>query len=632
MQKTKSRLLVVLVILFVLCLTLFAVFTVFGNQSVFAAGEHYDHLDGTWTEVTADIGTLEGSSGEEEPVKYYLKDNVTLTQDLQVNGYVELCLNGHILRGTGASSVIIVNQGAHFVLCDCDESDANEYYIEPSTNNFVLGSASGSMPFGQTGGIITGGGGNPANNQNGGGIYVSSGATFDFNGGAIAGNSIVGGGGGIFGDNNSVININGGELIGNRAINGGAIRSWGVVNVTSASISYNRAEPLEEEAQAGGAGAISIVNGTLNVGSKATGAAEGRVIINANYAKMQGGAIYVAGSATANLFDVMIMGNECPNGIGGVYADISTTVSVADMLTLTGNRGAGSGQYGPYLGNLQVASGKVNVAGALSNAEIYAAEGTTFVDYAKYNGAYPGEYIFAETDNNCVYLDGDNALVTQHEQDLNALYPEGGNIGDLPSGRYYLSADFKGYFSVPQGADVKLCLNGHKIQPGSISVGSILFNEYLTVNGSLEIYDCNGSRSENAYYVSDQEDSAADLYIFDDGTDEWDTAYASATEKGVIEGGVVNAAMLVYGTFSMTGGAVSGNSLTAITIDSDAEFYMRSGKIVGNAGIIGAVCVSGYFEMSGGSIEDNSRITSGAILLQNDGSRAVISGGHYTQQ
>ena len=116
MQKTKSRLLVVLVILFVLCLTLFAVFTVFGNQSVFAAGEHYDHLDGTWTEVTADIGTLEGSSGEEEPVKYYLKDNVTLTQDLQVNGYVELCLNGHILRGTGASSVIIVNQGAHFVL------------------------------------------------------------------------------------------------------------------------------------------------------------------------------------------------------------------------------------------------------------------------------------------------------------------------------------------------------------------------------------------------------------------------------------------------------------------------------------------------------------------------------------
>ena len=83
MQKTKSRLLVVLVILFVLCLTLFAVFTVFGNQSVFAAGEHYDHLDGTWTEVTADIGTLEGSSGEEEPVKFVSSSLQNREQELK---------------------------------------------------------------------------------------------------------------------------------------------------------------------------------------------------------------------------------------------------------------------------------------------------------------------------------------------------------------------------------------------------------------------------------------------------------------------------------------------------------------------------------------------------------------------
>ena len=53
----------------------------------------HDHNDRTWTELTADGGTLESGN-------YYLAGDVTLTTDITIadNATVTLCLNKHTSR------------------------------------------------------------------------------------------------------------------------------------------------------------------------------------------------------------------------------------------------------------------------------------------------------------------------------------------------------------------------------------------------------------------------------------------------------------------------------------------------------------------------------------------------------
>lgn len=64
------------------------------------------------SELTSTGGTL--SDGN-----YYLNEDVTLTTNLTITGTVNLCLNGHVLKGTGSESVITVNDGATLNLYDC---------------------------------------------------------------------------------------------------------------------------------------------------------------------------------------------------------------------------------------------------------------------------------------------------------------------------------------------------------------------------------------------------------------------------------------------------------------------------------------------------------------------------------
>ena len=150
-----------------------------GSFSAAAAGTAHTHADGA--EFATALSTTGGALAEG---KYYLAGDVILTTDLTISGEVTLCLNGHKLTGTRQGSVITVNSGAAFTLCDCSTE----------ANNVI-----GGVTY--TTGVVTGG---YALGNGGGGVYVNGG-TFTMSGGTIAKNVAVSSGGGVYVDGGTFI-------------------------------------------------------------------------------------------------------------------------------------------------------------------------------------------------------------------------------------------------------------------------------------------------------------------------------------------------------------------------------------------------------------------------------------------
>lgn len=73
-----------------------ALFFVFWKSPLYAnaaAQTAHDHTS-EWKAYTAGQ-PMEGGT-EQNPVKYYLTEDMTLSDKVEVNGYAVLCLNGHI--------------------------------------------------------------------------------------------------------------------------------------------------------------------------------------------------------------------------------------------------------------------------------------------------------------------------------------------------------------------------------------------------------------------------------------------------------------------------------------------------------------------------------------------------------
>lgn len=125
---------------------------------------------------------------------YALSGDTTLTSPLKITGEVTLDLNGHVLRGDGLNSVILVDGGA-LTLRDSVPETEHFYAVDSDTKLWnILPDDSGAEGT-VSGGIITGG-----NTRNigysgvGGGVYVENGS-LTMTGGTIAGcNASYGGG------------------------------------------------------------------------------------------------------------------------------------------------------------------------------------------------------------------------------------------------------------------------------------------------------------------------------------------------------------------------------------------------------------------------------------------------------
>ena len=375
--RTRNKvLLFVLAALCALALALGVTALAPAPERAFAAEEHTNH-DG-WTPLTAEGSTLTDGN-------YYLDQNITLTNDLTFSGTVTLCLNGYKLTGTGSGSVITVNYGANFTLCDCQsESTAEEhkhaYYVnEDGRYVFDDGSDEWDTAYTEaeetsteeapnvgiiTGGVITGG-----KAPEGGGIYVKD-STFTMDGGTIAGNiadfTIYGGrGGGIFAYYCEVV-MNGGTVCGNLSNYGGGIGLGNSVTgactftMYGGTISDNHIVGNNTgDAYGGGIYAtyaeINIKGGTIeNNSSRCDYAYGGGLYIDTSTMTMSGGTIsensvkWGYGGGIAVVYDSVlnmsygdIKDNDSYMEGGGVYVSSSEIYLTGG--TIAGNESLGDG-------------------------------------------------------------------------------------------------------------------------------------------------------------------------------------------------------------------------------------------------------------------------------------------------
>ncbi len=346
-----------------------------------------------WTPVTADGGSLAGGN-------YFLADDVVLTTDLTVSGEVTLCLNGHVLTGTGTRSVITVSQNAELTLCDCNTSAENAVNGTIFEGGVVTGGndyRGGGISVDKAAKLVMTGGTVAYNEANfGGGIAIAGnnvyGSTFVMEGGEISHNEatdMYGAGGGLFVTYGS-FTMNGGRICENKAsgdygVGGGLEGDFSTCELYGGVISDNSA------ADGGGVyfagpygekntgytltvgGTVSIANNKALAGAGievwyATFAMEGGEVSD-NYADYYGGGVY-SRDCKVTIADGKIAENESGNIGGGLY--LYTCVLDATGGEIRNNE-ATKGGGGVYTVDCDVAisGGKISANSARSGGGLY---------------------------------------------------------------------------------------------------------------------------------------------------------------------------------------------------------------------------------------------------------------------
>ena len=248
------------------------------------------HDQSGWEELTSAGGEMGGGT-------YYLTDDVELQSDLSVTGEVTLCLNGHILKGTGRDSVISVQNGADFTLCDCNGSQSTHYYTVDEDGLYIFDGVTADTPEAQPleGGVVTGGYGG-----SGGGIYVY-GSTFTMEGGKVSDNFAYLHGGGIY-VKEGAVTMKGGTVSGNdcNRDGGGIYSADSTIDMSDGSIEENQS-------------CLKTTNG--------------------------GGAIYANIDSTLTISGGQIVNNSIVDGLGGgaILTHSDTTLQLGGAPVIAGN-------------------------------------------------------------------------------------------------------------------------------------------------------------------------------------------------------------------------------------------------------------------------------------------------------
>lgn len=324
--------------LFVLCVAIVLAVSLPVSTAFAAEGEPeatvHDHNDRTWTELTADGGTLESGN-------YYLAGDVTLTTDITIadNATVTLCLNGYTLTGTVTNAVITFNAGVDFTLEDC--------------------SADASAPAGR--GVITGGIGflDEYTIRRGGGVYMSGNSTFTMNGGTISGNTATTGGG-VGVDNDGTFIMTGGTISDNMATYFGSCvyKNGGTVSISGGYL----------DGTIDGS-TVSISGGYFSEAPDAAHLAEGRgaydiyalggVLFDFDYIEGYPYAVYVKGVISISTEDIVYDGEAIEEGVDFM-------ITGADGITLTYSYKTADGDE---FEGLPTNAGKYTVSGYGLNGE-----------------------------------------------------------------------------------------------------------------------------------------------------------------------------------------------------------------------------------------------------------------------
>ncbi len=581
------------------------------------------------------------------------KDTITLQQDVVLTQYlsipagktVTIDLNGKTInRG-------LTGQGA--------EDDGYAILVQ---GNLILEDSSDddSTPEYDGTGKITGGN----NNRNGGGLYIDSNAQFTMNGGSINDNTASGSGGGVYIDSNAQFTMNGGNINGNTAaVNGGGLSFWDTDN--TATFTMNDGSINDNTSGYGGGVYFFGKTFTMNGGK-----------INGNHAAPYGGGVCIEQDATF----MMTGGEICGNTVsrdgnldkgGGVY--ITGTDQTQGLFIMTGGRitgnhakegiGAGIHTYGKdtfrVSGNAVVSGNytgsgpdsrasdvnignAVKVIGSLGNdAAIYIENPKEESSVAVPDGGYTS---LTESDAGRFFSDEagyvavleDNKVVMKVHTIWEWLKKKLNNASGTTEIRLNCDAvapeDADGPLEIRGNADIRLDLNGHKIDRGLKGRDTKANGNVITVNG------------RGSLTVSDS--SIAQTGLITGGNNKLDLGSGNKRNFGggvciqknglfTLKGGSISGnSALGYGTvygggvyidnggsFTMEGGSLACNSALqggGVYIDNEASFTMNGGSVdSNNADIAGGVYINNYstFTMNGGSIAHNSSATNGGGVI-----------------
>ena len=567
-------------------------------------------LHNGWTEWTKE------DELPKNPGSYYLMTDVTLSATWKVQpGTTNLCLNGHSITAAGEFDTITV--GAYATLNLYDESN-NSGIITHSENcegrgvhvngtfNMHSGKITGNKFIHNTfssgagvvvdGGILTISGGEISGNStnvSGGGICVDRG-TATISGGKITGNSSKTSGGGVRVSSKAVVIISGGEISDNTTKGDGggiSVVGSGTVTLTGGTIINNKALGQENYGYGGG---VFIKFGTFNMsGGTVTG----------NTAATDGNNVYINDE-----YGTFIPGEDAVID-GGLYSEDYTTVCFYSNV---------NGDDTDKMTSQIIKKGEaVNL-----NPNVFSREGYDFNGWnTKADGS--GE----------VYADGANVYIFKQVYDDLKLYAQWAKLhedhdkqdddkcslhegwtawtkdNELPSepGYYYLATDIalSDTWSAPPGA-TNLCLNGYKIVQTKVDSATI----YVSSDASLNLYDVKNYSGIITHEkdANDEPKKGIGVYV-SGGTFTMTGGEISGNTGGSYGGGVY-----VYdGTFTMTGGEISGNASDSggggVYVDSNSTLTMNGGEISGNSAKEqgGGVYVdyNSALTMNGGEIANN---------------------------
>lgn len=298
-----------------------------------AMNEYYEGPKHTCTHVS-NAKQITSAGGTLASGNYYLADDITLTSDLIVNsGTVNICLNGHVLKGSGSSSVIRVsNSYATLNIYDCNPTTPHKYTInsdgcwalnDSSGSNTVLGGAisNGTGYSGYGGGIYNTGtltlnNINIIGNKGNGSIYNTYNLT-------VTGGNIIGNGsennyqcGGIYNSSNGTTVINNTKISNNNSINGAGIRTdGGYLTLNNVTVENNHATSSTL-----GGGGILLYGGNTTI--------NGGTIQNNTVDNHNGAGIYLGGPSRSPTLTLK----------GSPYINNNTKSSVQNNLCLANNR------------------------------------------------------------------------------------------------------------------------------------------------------------------------------------------------------------------------------------------------------------------------------------------------------
>ena len=214
---------------------------------------------------------------------------------------------------------------------------------------------------------------------------------------------------------------------------------------------------------------------------------------------------------------------------------------------------------------------------------------------------------------------------------------------------YYLTGDtrLEADLVIADSAAVTLCLNGYQLT----GTGQ---NPVIRVRSArLTVCDCregsDAPECQHPYYKNGE-----GLFVFDDGTDEWDSQHAAAEDTGVIAGGVITGGWsegpdsiyccgggidLRWGSLTLESGTIAGNQAnSAINTEYtggggislyEGEAVINGGQVAGNTSAArgGGIYAAGSLTLNGGRIWGNKAYQGGGIFTSSQAGVVVMNGG-----